>query len=1112
MQCLKCGFDNPPAMKFCGDCGAPLQNLCSQCGFDNPSNFKFCGQCGANLQRQSSVAPHIDSPIPAGAEAERRQLTVLFCDLVGSTALSRRLDPEELHQVVGSYQAVGVAVINRFEGHVAQYLGDGLLVYFGYPAAHEDDAQRAVRTGLGLLEAVDRLSRRLQQEKGLALHVRIGIHTGRVVVGQVGSGRRYEQLALGDTPNIAARLQGLAAPDTVVISATTYRLVQGYFAWRDLGPQTLSGIAEPLRAYQVLGERRVQDRLQATAGLTPLIGREQELGLLLARWEQSKEGAGQVVALNGEGGIGKSRLIYALKDQLAQEPHLLLETQGSPYYKTSAFYPLIALLEQLLHFEPDDGPLQKLNKIEATLAQHSVFDRKSDASGAVPLLASLLAVPLGEDYAPSNLPSPRQKQLTLEILLMLLLDITRQQPVLFVMEDLHWVDPSTLEFLNLLIEQGFASRLLVLLTARPAFSPTWPARSHVTYLTLSRLSQKQVERMVEFVAGKMVPAGLLRQVIAKTDGVPLFVEELTKMVLELNLLKPVGDHYELASPLPALAIPTTLQDSLMARLDRLAPVKELAQLAATLGREFSYGLLQAVAGLDEATLQQSLARLVEAELLYQRGLPPQAVYTFKHALIQEAAYRSLLRSRRQQYHLKIAQTLAGRFPDVAERQPELLAHHFSVANLKDEAIDYWQRAGQRATTRSANLEAIEHLTRGLEIVDSLPSTPERLAQKLELQVLLGAPLLMTKGYASPEVERVYAQAWQLCRQLGDTPQRAPALFGLWVFYLVRADYHLATRLGEQLMAAAEQTQQPLALMEAHQVQGINQFYLGELTSAQTHLEQALARYNPEQGLQISYSGADTGVACLCHLALTLWLLGYPDQAATKIEAALTLAEALGHLFSQVFALSFAAWLHQYRGEAALAQARAEAAVARSTEQGFGLLLPFSIIFRGWGLVRQGHGEEGLAELRRGIEAYLATGAQLGRLYFIALLAEVYGQTGQRETGLQLLNEAIRVAAEKGERFYEAELYRLRGELLLEQNQIDVDLAEQSLQQALAIARRQGAVALELRAALHLSRRWAQQGQAEKGLRLLREVYDKFTEGFESPDLKQASLMLKGGEA
>ena len=573
-------------------------------------------------------APHtrVASPAaePRPADAERRQLTVLFCDLVDSTVLASQLDPEDLREVVRAYQDTCAKVIARFEGHIAQYLGDGLLVYFGYPLAHEDDAQRAVRAGLGMVEALGQLNIRLKQERGVALAVRLGIHTGLVVVGEVGGGARQEQLALGETPNLAARLQGIAAPNTVVISAATVQLLGGFFACQSLGTPSLKGLAQPLEVYRVLYESTARSRLEAagSTGLTPLVGREQEVGLLRERWAQVKDGMGQVILLSGEAGIGKSRLVQVLTEHVAAEPQAwLTPCQCSPYYQNTALYPMIELLERVaLRFDREESPQQKLRKLEGFLVQYGL-----PLTEAVPLFAALLSLPLGTDYAPLTVSPEQQKQQTLHALLTVMLRIAAQQPMLFVMEDLHWVDPTTLEFLTLLVDQGPTARILALWTFRPDFSPPWTGRSHLTQVTLPRLPRQQATEMTDRVAhGKALPAEVVEQVVAKTDGVPLFVEELTKMVLESGLLQEREDRYELTGPLPPLAIPTTLHDSLMARLDRLATVKGLAQLGATLGREFSYALLHAVSPWDEETLQRGLHQLVEAELLYQRGLPPQA--------------------------------------------------------------------------------------------------------------------------------------------------------------------------------------------------------------------------------------------------------------------------------------------------------------------------------------------------------------------------------------------------------------------------------------------------------------------------------------------------------
>jgi class 3 adenylate cyclase/predicted ATPase len=1056
------------------------------------------------------VSRDIISPpaAPHAADAERRQLTVLFCDLVDSTALSSHLDPEDLREVVRAYQATGAEVIQRFEGHIAQYLGDGLLVYFGYPQAHEDDAQRAVRTGLGIVEAMSTLNSRLRQRHDVRLAVRVGIHTGVVVVGEMGGGGRQEQLALGDTPNLAARLQGLAAPDTVVISAATQRLTHGYFTCHNLGPHILKGVATPLQVHPVVGATQVQHRLDvATArGLTPLVGREHEVGLLRDRWAQVQTGRGHIVVLSGEAGIGKSRLLQVVKDEMIDATALRIEYRCSPYHQHSALYPVIAHLERVLAWRQDDTPEDRLRNLEAALQPYPL-----PLVEVVPLLAALLSLPLPEDrYPPLTLTPQRQKQKTLEALLTWLLALTEQQPVLFIVEDLHWLDPSTLEFLTLLVDQGPTARLLTLLTCRPEFQPPWGLRTHLTPIALQRLPQPQVEAMIaQATGGKALPSAVLQHVVTKTDGVPLFVEELTKTVLESGLLQEMEERYELTGPLPPLAIPATLQDSLMARLDRLATVKTVAQLGAVLGRTFSYKLLQAVAPLDETPLQQALARLVDTELLYQRGVVPQATYLFKHALIQDAAYQSLLKSTRQQFHQRIAQALEARFPALVETQPELVAQHYTAAGCHEQAVRYWQRAGELASDRSAHREAISHFTTGIELLKTLAETPEHTQQALALYIALGAALQMAKGLAAPEVEHAYTQAYALCQQVGETLPLVPVLVGLWRFYVARPQLHTARELGDTLLRLAQRAHDPLLSVNAHYAMGITGFFLGALPAARQHLEEGIARYTPDRRRSPMHRMAqDLGVACRAFAALTLWLLGYSKQALACIQDALALAHELSHLYSLAIARCYAAIVSQFRRDMSAAHEHAETAITLSTEQGFPFYAAWGTNLRGWALAMEGQGGESMAQVRQGIIAYRNTGAAAFLPYFCTVLAEVCNHLGHTADGLQALAEAHTVVEQHEERWWEAEVYRLRGVLLLRQPGTPPPEAEACFQRALEVACRQQAKSLELRAAMSLARLWQQQDRRAEAHELLAPVYGWFTEGFDTADLQEAKALLE----
>jgi class 3 adenylate cyclase/predicted ATPase len=1081
----------------------------------------------SSVQRLASKdQPPTPSPqsLAARSKAERRQLTVMFCDLVGSTALSAQLDPEELRNVVRAYQQASATVIERFGGHIAQYLGDGLLVYFGYPVAHEDDAVRAVRVGLRIIEAMQALN----PHQSRLLQVRIGIHTGLVVVGEMGGGSRQEQLALGETPNIAARVQGTANPNEVVISAATYRLVEGLFACEDHGQPALKGVTTPLTLYRVVKESEAQSRFEVAvqAGLTPLVGREEELALLRRRWEQATDGEGQVVLLSGEAGIGKSRLVQELKDHVAQDSAVRIEFRCSPYHQNSAFYPLIEHVQQVLHFAPSDTPQAKVQKLEHTLARY-----RFPQSDTVPLLAALLSLPHPEAVSPLTWTPQQQKQKTLDALLQWLFEEAERAAVYTVWEDLHWADPSTLEFLGLCLDQVPTTRMLLLLTFRPEFTPTWASRSHVSHLVLSRLGRKQTSVIVEQLTGRTaLPSEVLRQIVAKTDGVPLFVEELTKSVVETLREQGTGDggqeHGKIGAaqrgaPVPALGVPATLQDALMARLDRLGTAKEVAQQGAVVGRELTYEVLRTISPLTEAALQQELTKLVEAELLYQRGRPPQATYLFKHALVQETAYQSLLKSKRQQYHRQIAEVFEARFSETTATQPELVAHHYTQAGLIEQAIPHWQRTGERAVQRSAHIEAINYLTKGLELLQAMPDIPERIQQELILQVLLGGSLMAVKGFASSEMENAYLRAQELCKQQGDSTHLFPALFGLWVFYLARARLQMAREFAMRLLRTAQSMQDSTLLLVAHHALGMTLFFLGEFFRCREYAERGITLYDIQQhrSLAFLYASSDPGVFCQGSAARTLWNLGYPDQALKMAYNALTLAKELAHPYNLASAIHFTAGLHQFRKEEQAVQEQADRLMALSSDQGFPFFLVSGCIYQGWSLAIRGRGEEGLTLMHRGLSEWRAMQAELWQPYFLALVAETYGMMQRVDEGLSMVVEALAVADKTGECFYEAELYRLKGALTLQskssprevtgksQTSLEAE-AEECFWKAIEIARHQQAKSLELRTVMSLSQLWQQQGKQKEAHELLSEIYGWFTEGFDTKDLQEAKALLE----
>jgi class 3 adenylate cyclase/predicted ATPase len=1066
------------------------------------------GASGARAEAAAAPAPARRNP-----DAERRQLTVMFCDLVGSTDLSGRLDPEDLREVVRAYQAAAAEAVRRFGGHIAQYLGDGILVYFGYPAAHGDDAQRAVHAGLGIVAAMGPLNAGLEARYGLRLAVRIGVHTGPVVVGEMGAGGRHEQLALGETPNVAARLQGLAAPDTVVVSGTTARLAQRAFALEDLGAHSLKGVPEPVEVWGVRGLREEEDQDEASgeppapAGAPLLVGRDEEIGLLLRRWEQSQEGLGQVVLLSGEPGIGKSALVEVVRAHVRREGRPRFTVRCSQYHQSAALYPVIALLERRLRFQREDGPGTRLAKLEQGLPRGGL-----PLEEVVPLFAALLSVPVPEERYPTPGLTPQQRrQQTQDALVAWWLAEAERQPVLVVWEDLHWADPSTVELLGLFVDQAPTAAMLHVLTYRPDFAPPWPARSHLTPITLNRLERPQIDVLVTRLAGdKRVPAEVVQYVVTKTDGVPLYVEELTKALLESRVLRDQGNHYALTAPLREVAIPATLQDSLMARLDRLPAIREVAQVGAVLGREFAYEMLRALAAMEEPALQDALRQLVEAELLYQRGRPPRARYIFKHALVQDAAYQSLLRRTRQQYHGQVAQLLVARFPEVVEREPELVAHHYTEAGLAEQAITYWSQAGRRALQRSANLEAARHLTTALELLAALPEAPARAHQELDLRLALAQALVASKGMAAPEVEQTYTRARALCDQVGETPQLLPTLRGLWRFYQGRGALAAARELGEQLAWLAQREADPVPRLEAHDVLATTLLFQGDYAAARANVEQGIALTDPAtQRAQVLRQGEASGVRCLAVAANTLWCLGFPAQALRRSQEALALAQELAHPYSLAIAEYYAAYLHYRRREAPALQAQVDALMGLATAQGFPLYIGTGMCWRGWALAMEGEGAASLAQIHQGLETVGATRQEVSRPLCLILLAEAAVHVGQVEEGLRLLAEALTLLEANGQDDLLAEAFRLQGASLLLQASPDAAQGEACFQRALGVARRQQARSWELRAALSLGRLWQQQGRRDEAYDLLAPIYGWFTEGFDSPDLQAAKALLEG---
>lgn len=1051
--------------------------------------------CGAT----AAVAPEAIAEPASRESAERRHLTIMFCDLVASTALSTRLDPEDLRSIIGAYHRCVAETVARFDGFVAKYLGDGVLVYFGYPQAHEDDAERAVRAGLALVEAVGKLG---GEEP---LQVRVGVSTGLVVVGDLlGSGEAQERGVVGETPNLAARLQSAAAPGTIVIGPTTRRLLGNLFEYHDLGAIEVKGFAERVQAYQVIQPSAVESRFEAMhAATTPLVGRDEEIDLLMRRWAQAREGDGCVVLISGEPGIGKSRIAKAMQDRIGAEPHTRLRYFCSPHHQDSALYPAIAQLERAAGFRRDDTVEQRLDKLEAVLAQAT-----NDLSEAAPLIAELLSLPTGDRYAALTLTPQKRKEKAFGAMIAQVEGLSARQPVLMVYEDIHWSDPTTRESLDLLIDRVPSLRVLVIVTFRPVFTPPWVGRPHVTLLSLNRLPARQRAEMINRVtSGKALPRQIAEQIIDRTDGVPLFIEELTKAVVESGMLKEADGAYAITGPIPSLAIPTSLQASLLARLDRLAPVREVAQIGAALGRSFSHELISAVAEMPQRQLDDALVQLARAELVFRRGTPPDAEYTFKHALVRDAAYDTLLKSRRQQIHARIAATLERQFPEIATAQPELMAQHLAEAGLNEKAVGYWLTAGRLAVARSAMAEAVAQLQKGLDLLTSLPEGPARQQQELDLQVTLGPALIATRGYPAPEVGAAIARARALAEQLDRADYLVALLYAQCWYHVLRSEYHLAKRIAEEMEQIGRERNDAATLLLGRYLDGFACFSLGEFATARVLQQRCDDLREPANRAVYAGVTAEDPYSCLlAGLGVTLAHLGYLDQAQSRTNEALAEARRLKHAYTLVFVLGFACWAQWPAGKAQEAQRHVEELVAVSNEHGFPTWLGWGTVHRGWSLMGLGRTQEGFALLTEGLSTVRSTGELHSVAWVLIMLAEADAKLGRPREGLERLAEAERIVDATDERCAAAELYRLRGDLL---NAIgDRPGAEENYHRARAIAERQSAKIFELRAATSLAYLWLDQGKRSEARALVAPIYDWFTEGFDTPVLKEASALLE----
>ncbi|HLZ03769.1 MAG TPA: adenylate/guanylate cyclase domain-containing protein [Bradyrhizobium sp.] len=1083
------------------------QDHLRELGLPMGARIKLLAAIAELAKEAERLAPApISAAEPAADAGERRQITVLFSDLVGSTALSTRMDPEDLRKLISAYQKCVAETVRRFGGFVAKYMGDGVLVYFGYPEAHEDDAERAVRSGLELVAAVAKL------KMDTPLQTRVGIATGLVVVGDlVGSGQAQERGIVGETPNLAARLQGLAEPDMVVIADATRRLLGNLFELQDLGHRELKGIDGAVQVWAALRSAQVEGRFEAfhADDLSSFVGREEESELLLRRWSRAKSGEGQVVLLSGEAGIGKSRLTMALLQQISDDQHTRLRFFCSPQRTDGAFYPIIDQLERAAGLKHDDTARDKLDKLDSLLARSATSPEDSA------LLAQLLSLPNDGRYPRLNLDPQQVRKKTLEALLTQVQAFERSEPVLLIFEDAHWTDPTSLELIGLILERIVTLRALLVITYRPEFQPPWIGLPHVSALTINRLGRRDIDAIVDRMIGnKILPAGIREDMIERTDGIPLFIEEMTKAVLEAEN-EDEARKTTAAIPHPRFEIPATLYASLMARLDRLGPAKELAQIGAAIGREFSHALIAAVTGKPQAELEMRLHSLISAGLLFRQGIPPHAKYLFKHALVQDAAYGTLLREPRRALHAKIAETICSRFADVAESNPELVARHYTEAGEIEKAVDFWGKAGERSLARSALLEALAQLGRALEQIAALPSTPKLRREQIRLQFALINPLIHVKGYAAPETNAAVEQARLLVEQaeaLGE-PLEDPllpfvVLYGQWVANFVAFSGDRMRELSSQFLALAEKRDANIPLMVGSRLKGMTLMHTGEVAPGLEHLDRALARYDPVEHRPLAARfGQDARTAILSFRALALWLLGYPDAALTDAARTLSHAREFGQIPTLNHALIVTSFAFIFCGNSAAARANIEEVEALADEKGSQFWKAIGMANQGCALALTGQTSRAVKMITSGLAAFRSTGSTLFTPWYLSNLAKAHAELGQFDDAWRCLDEALLTVRTTKERWCEAEIHRVAGEVALLSPQPDVSRAEAAFERALSTARTQQEKSWELRAATSMARLWRDQGKGREARELLRPIRDWFTEGFSTRDLQVAKALL-----
>lgn len=1103
MQCSVCGVENRKGAKFCGSCGALLALNCRECGTEISHPNKFCDNCGAAAPTEfaDSITDADDlkgnqPPAPNTAlemVANRRQMSLLCCDVVDSSILARNLDPEDLRYAINNFHQLSKGIIEQYEGYYAQYMGDGFMAYFSYPIAHEDDAYRAVLTGLRIVEAIRRFNIDLKTKYNIELRLRVGVNTGQVVV---------DEFVVGETPNIASRVQAVGSPDTVVITETTKRLLPPHvFTYQDLGVQELKNVG-PLRLFRVVERKEGTGPALETRITRPLIGRRKQLGLLSDHWDLVKDGNGQVVIVTGEAGIGKSKLVQGFQAEFGAEAHTSLRFHGSPFHRNTMLYPVIENIQLAANILPPDSDEEKLSKLDGFLRTFNNPQRM------LPLVSRLLSIS-GQPSA-RHIPAQRLLQQTLDALIEIALQHAGRGATLFIFEDIHWFDPTTMNLLELLIplirnEPGF-----LLLTTRSSFTPQLQEKYHLTQIALARLRSNEVEDLIQAITGdKALPLSVQTQILAKANGVPLYVEELTKMVLDTEFMQDANNQHDLIGE-PEFTIPLTLRDPLTSRVDRVKG-RRVLQLAATLGKTFDYELLLAVSSMEGDILSRELRHLVDAELLYQKGTVPQeAVFEFKHALIRDAAYALLTKAERETYHKRAGWLLEERFSETAKAHPEIVAYHYTQARSYEKALHYWYEAGRQSAARSAHNEAVGHLKQGLKQIPNIDDPILRNKSELLLQTLLGHSLHATQGWSADSVKHAYTRALQLCKESGFDEHTLPAMFGLWTWNFVHAEFGEAQALAEHLLNTAENVNDAVYKVLAHEALGFILFARGKFAAAHRELERSISMCEDSKAaIYISLVAQDPRVHVRLYDGMVLCLLGYPDQALRICAEARLYADTSQNPFSEAFARTISLRVHQFRGEAAAVASQADAAIALCEEHEFVHYLAMALILRGWATAQQGEFEKGIAEMQEGLEKERATGALLYETYTLGLLADACIKNERYGQAFDFLNQAqLRLDDEQNlERFYASEIYRLLGEAYRRSSQ-DLDQAERYFLKGLEVAREQEAKFLELKLCVSLYDLYELRQNADAYRPQLADLYGSFGEGSDTADLVRARARMK----